>query len=109
MDFNIYLILASIPYLTFTAYDMLMHKHDRQVPRVEQIFHAIILPCVVVFLLSAITGYTMIAVLALILALPCMAIDELKYHQRLHVKERRIHHLAGVSFFIFVGCWIWMI
>ncbi len=103
------LLILSIPYLSFTAYDLWMHKHDRQVPKVEKIFHAIILPCVFAFLFCAITSFTTIAIVALTLALPCMIVDEVVYHKRLHKKERRIHSLAGLSFISFVAYWIWMI
>jgi hypothetical protein len=95
--------------LSFTAYDLWMHKNDREVPRTEQIFHAIILPCVLIFISSAIAGYKIIAMIALALCLPCMIVDELIYHQHLHIKERRIHGLAGLSFISFVAYWIWTI
>ncbi len=109
MTLNKILILASLPYLCFTAYDLWMHSHDRQVPRNEKIFHSIILPFVMLFLIAAVFGHTVLAIIALICAFPCMVIDELFYHQRLHIKERRIHYCAGASFVFFIGCWIWMI
>ena len=109
MTINLYLLLLAIPYLSFTSYDLWMHKHDRNVPQIEKILHGITIPSILVFLVFSIMSNTMIASIGLVIAFPCMLADELFYHKHLHIKEKKIHMLAGLSLIIYILAWLWMI
>jgi len=114
LTFNISLLLLSVPYLGFTSYDLWMHKHDRHVPQIEKILHAITVPCILTFLYFSIfdltsANSTTIASIALLITLPCMIADEVIYHKHLHKKEKTVHRLAGVSLITYIAYWLWMI
>jgi len=100
------LSLALVPYVSLALVDGWMHEKDRQVPRVEQWFHAAIFLFIGSFLVAVFLGHNMLAVAALICGIPCLAIDEIKFHGELPAKERRIHFLADGALAVFILIWL---
>ena len=104
---NFWVPVAAIPYLTIAGYDFWLHETDRQVPKAERAFHAVVITAVVTFLASATLGWNLVAKVALFILLPAAAVDEFRFHGDLDAHERRIHFLGGAALAACIGVWIW--
>ena len=104
-----YVLLAAIPYLAIAGYDFWLHETDRQVPRDESLFHAVVALGVTVFLIAATLGQHLVAGIALGLLLPAAIIDELWFHGGLDPREHRLHFLGGLALAFCIGVWVWTI
>ena len=65
-----------------------------------------ILVSVGTFITSAFLGYTVLAVIALLCAIPVLAIDEFGFHGALAARERKVHYLADLSLAGFACLWL---
>jgi hypothetical protein len=92
--------------LALALVDGWMHEKDRKVPPTEQWFHGGILLFVGGFVVAAFLGQNTVALVALVLAIPCLAIDEFRFHGGLAVQERTVHYLADFCLAGFVCLWL---
>lgn len=99
------LFLALIPYTLALFYDTWLHETDRIVPSREKIAHALSIIFLSVFFISTFTGYTVIALTALVVALPVMVYDELVFHKDLPKHEKMVHIIAFFCLIGFVAYW----
>ena len=106
---NIWVLIAAVPYLAIAGYDFWLHETDRQVPRVEQYYHAGIAIGVFLFLSTAALGYNLVAAISLAILLVAAAVDELRFHGDLDKHEKRLHHIGGLALFFCIGVWQWTI
>jgi len=104
---NYWVSVAAVPYLVIAGYDFWLHDNDRQVPRAEAVFHAVVITAVITFLASATLGWNLVAKVALFVLLPAAAVDEIRFHGGLGAHERRIHFLGGGALAACIGVWIW--
>lgn len=104
-----YVLLAAIPYLAIAGYDFWLHETDRQVPRVESLFHAGIALGVAAFLTTATLGQNLLAGIALGMLLVAAVVDEVWFHGGLDPRERRLHYFGGLALAFCIGVWVWTI
>ena len=104
-----YVLLAAVPYLAIAGYDFWLHETDRQVPRVESLFHAATALGVATFLAMATIGEHLLAGIALAVLLISAVVDEVWFHGGLDPRERRLHFLGGAALAFCIGVWVWTI
>lgn len=83
-----------------------MHEKKRRVPRTEQWLHAFIFVAVGTFIGAVFLGYTLVAAVALICAIPVLAADEIGFHAAVAKRERIVHYLADLSLAGFACLWL---
>lgn len=106
MKINWLLLLSLTPYLGVMSYDVWLHQHHRKVPPKERQAHALSIILLSTFVISSVGGFTELAVIAFTCAIPVMIYDEIVFHKMLSQHERKVHHLAGLCLFGFIGVWI---
>lgn len=104
---NSWILVAAVPYLVIAGYDFCLHESDRNVPRLEAQFHAVIIVSVAAFLISATLGWNRAAAIALLVLIPAAAVDELRFHKNLNTGEKRVHVLGGLALMFCIGVWFW--
>lgn len=104
---NPYILPAAIPYLAIAGYDFWLHETDREVPRVESLFHVGIAAGIAVFLTFASLAYNKVAAVALIILLIAAGIDEIRFHSDLDFREKRLHFAGGLALAFCIGVWLW--
>ena len=92
------LLAALLPYLVLALYDGWLHQKARRVPVFEQILHGAIGVALGVLLFGLFTGHPSVVQPALTVFALGALWDELGYHGRLAVQERRLHHVAYACF-----------
>ena len=99
---------ALAPYIALVSVDAWMHERARQVPRLEQVFHAAAAVLFLGFVIAVFRGATSLA-LALFAAFAiCAACDELGFHRHLAARERQVHFFAYAALGVFLGAWRWI-
>lgn len=106
---NNWVLPAAVPYLAIAGYDFWLHETDRQVPRVEEIFHAVIITCVSIFLATAALGWNRVAAITIVVLAFAAIVDELKFHADLDPHEKVLHRFGGLALAFCIGVWIWTI
>ena len=100
------LSVALVPYLALVLVDGWMHEKSRRVPRPEQWIHAGIFVFIAVFLVGVFLDRNTLALAALLAAIPCLALDEFRFHGGLAVRERLVHYGADLALAGFAGVWL---
>jgi hypothetical protein len=90
------------PYLAVALYDGWLHEKARQVPIVEQCFHATIAVSVCTLLWALHGGRSQIAIAALAVFGFAAFVDEFRFHRMLAQRERRLHVVGYACFAAFV-------
>lgn len=106
---NYWILPAAVPYLAIAGYDFWLHETDRQVPRVESMFHGMIAMGASSFLVTAALGWNLLATVALVILLLAAVIDEVRFHADLDIRERRLHFFGGLALAFCIGVWLWTI
>jgi len=97
------LFLSFVPYLCLGLYDTWLHDKARQVPRIEQVFHAVLAVSVgslalgLFFDLPKLIWPTLVGFTVAALA------DEFGFHGQLPRHERLIHFAAYTCFALFIA------
>ena len=92
------LTLGFAPYLVLAGYDGWLHEKARRVPRFEQALHALLFVCVLALLWGLFRQHAVLAWLAIGVFTAAALADELGFHGHLHVRERKLHHVAYACF-----------
>lgn len=101
------LALVMTPYIAISAYDAFLHPR-RRVSMAEGALHGVSALSVLTFLVTSFFGYFIPAAIALAIAIPVIAADELIFHRDLGGHESLVHAGAHVSFIFYIGFWVWM-
>jgi hypothetical protein len=96
-----------VPYVALVSVDAWMHERARQVPRLEQFFHAIAAVFFLGFAIAVFNDATAPALALLAAFVICTACDELGFHRHLEKRERRIHFGAYAALALFLLAWCW--
>lgn len=102
---NLLLMFWLCPYLGLVLIDGWIHEKYRRVPMLELGIHIGIFISVSSFILFAFLGETTLCGIAILIAIPLLAVDEFKFHGGISVIERRIHYAADLSLFGFTLLW----
>jgi len=94
------------PYALISGYDQWLHRHARQVPRLEQAIHAGLILVMGVFLALVAQARTQAALYALAGFAGLLMLDEFGYHGGIGLHERRVHWLADAALAGFVWWWL---
>ena len=105
---NLWLGLALLPYLAAAGADAWMHERGRQVPRVEQWLHAGLAATMALFLAAVFAGRIRVALGALAAFAVLLAGDELGYHAKIGIAERRLHSVSWLALAGFLATW-WLV
>jgi len=109
MSVNNWILPAAVPYLAIASYDFWLHETDRQVPRVEGMYHAVIAVGILIFLTTATLGWNLVATFALVILIGSAVMDELLFHGNLKAHEKRLHLFGGLALVFCIGVWLWTI
>ena len=96
------LLLSFVPYLCLGLYDGWLHDKARQVPRLEQVFHAVLAVSVGGLVLGLFFDLTKLVRPALVGFAVAALADEFGFHGTLPRHERRIHFAAYACFALFI-------
>jgi hypothetical protein len=100
-----WLIAALVPYVSIAAMDAWIHEKGRQVPMAEQWVHAGLAVFWMLFIVLAFKGMHPWAVGALSVFCGLVALDEIRYHRGIAIRERRIHIASWAALAVFVLVW----
>jgi hypothetical protein len=98
-----FLFLSFVPYLCLGLYDGWLHDKARQVPRLEQVFHAVLAISVGSLLLGLFFDRPKLIRPALVGVTVAALADEFGFHGTLPRHERRIHFAAYTCFALFIA------